>query len=399
MIPTPNRRRRVRPFERTLGPPPPDAVFESGLYLTLDQVEITEAGGAPVVLNGNLALSWVKSTFEGTLDANSELENASARVGLHGAVTLELAMNAGADVAGSLRLAVIPLPPFTVGEITVSPFIQVRLHLIAGADADARLGLVAPFRFGSGFAFDGATPRAGMTWPPRHAPEVGLPDAAVILTAGVELEVTLVLLMAIGAGLPVPIGGPALGASFGTLVSVDPVAGVDLNGAVKIAGGWVLPGLDGLPDIPEGLPLIHPVTQFNIPSAGGPITPGSLSTRWSRLFDVTVNDGAAAALPASDGLVVVEDQGSPWLATLDGAGVPLSQSTSGPTDLWAPVGMARAVDGDIMVAGQDGGVRVDRFPPPVNRARHGSIQCPTQIRRSASRSCPGPPGGRSWPAR
>ena len=172
--------RRVQPFERSLDPPAPEAVFQDGIYLPLDELGLGEAeasgGGAAVVLNGNLSLSWVDSTFEATLDACAEeLEEAAAHVGLRGAVTLELAMDADADVAGSLRLAAVPLPPFTIGEITVSPFIIVRLRLATATDADFRFSLVAPFEFGSAFAFDGTTSSEDLPSSPRHAPEVGLP--------------------------------------------------------------------------------------------------------------------------------------------------------------------------------------------------------------------------------
>ncbi len=368
MSTTSSRRRRVHPFERSLEPPAPEAVFQDGIYLPFDRFALTEADGAAVVLNGNLSLSWVDSTFEATLDdCAEELEEAAAHVGLRGAVTLELAMDADADVAGSLRLAVVPLPPFTIGAITVSPFITVRLLLTAATDADVRFGLVAPFEFGSGFAFDGTTSSEELTSSPRHAPEVGLPDTAATLTASAELEITLALMLTVGAGLP--IGGPALGASFGTLLSVDPVAGVDVDGVVSIAGGWVFPGLDGLPDIPADLPILHPAAQFDVLSVAGPITPGGASTRWSRLFDIPFNESAAAILPAGDGLVVIGGGVSAaiaWLATLDPDGVPISQHTSGPSDLWRPVGMVHA-NGDFLVAGQDNAIRLDRFSPTGER--------------------------------
>jgi hypothetical protein len=345
-------------------------VFERGFYVPFDQVELAEVGGAAVTLNGNVALSFANSTFAATLneptepDDDPELDEASAQVGLRGAVTLELSLEAGAEITGSLNLAVVPLPAFTVaGEITVSPFVRIRLHLTAAADAAARISLVAPFRFGSGFAFDGVTPRGGMARPPRHAPEVGLPDTAVVLTAKVELEATLVLQLTV-SGLP--IGGPALGTSVGVLLDLDPVAGIDLDGALEIVGGWVPPAVVGeLPDIPEQLPVLYPVTRVDI-VAGGPLAPGLAPTRWSRLFDIVNDDNAAALLPAGDGLVVVESNriaGIPWLAELDAAGVSVWQSTSGPNDSWTPLALAYALDGDILVAGTGGGVRVDRFSP------------------------------------
>ena len=157
MIRAADRRRRARPVERALQPPVPGAAFQDGLYIPLDQIEITESGGAAAVLNGNLAVSWVGSTFDGSLDDDEQLESARAGVALRGAATLDLAVDAGADTAGLLRLAMIPLPPISAGpSIEVSPFVEVRLHLAASADADARISVVAPFRLGSGFAFDGS---------------------------------------------------------------------------------------------------------------------------------------------------------------------------------------------------------------------------------------------------
>jgi hypothetical protein len=146
------------------------------------------------------------------------------------------------------RLALIPLPALAAGpSIEVSPFVEVRLHLAASADADARVSMVAPFRLGSGFAFDGSL-RAGMSSSPRHEPEVGLPDTTVALVGSVELEIVLALLITIQ---DIPVGGPVIGTSLGTIIGVDPIAGVAVNGEVEIVGGWAFPGLDGFPDIPR----------------------------------------------------------------------------------------------------------------------------------------------------
>jgi hypothetical protein len=299
----------------------------------------------------------VGSTFDGSLDDDEQLESARAGVALRGAATLDLAVDAGADTAGLLRLAMIPLPPISAGpSIEVSPFVEVRLHLAASADADARISVVAPFRLGSGFAFDGSL-RAGMSSPPRHEPQIGLPDSPVALAGGVDLEIILALLIAIEG---VPVGGPVIGTSLGTIIEVDPSA-VAVNGEVEIVGGWAFLGVDGLPDIPEDLVQLHPLVRFEIPSPGGPFA-GAAPTRWSRLFNIDSDDGAAAILPAGAGTTVIEDRGHPWLATLDGAGVPISQSTA--ADPMSPKGMVHAVDGDLLVAGLSGtAIRVDRFSP------------------------------------
>jgi hypothetical protein len=249
----------------------------------------------------------------------------------------------------------IPLPPISAGpSIEISPFVEVRLHLAASADADARVSVVAPFRLGSGFAFDGSL-RAGMSSPPRHEPEIGLPDSPVALAGSVDLEIILALLIAIEG---VPVGGPVIGTSLGTIIEVDPSA-VAVNGELEIVGGWAFLGVDGLPDIPEDLVQLHPLVRFEIPSPGGPFA-GAAPTRWSRLFNIDSDDGAAAILPGGAGTTVIEDRGHPWLATLDGAGVPISQSTA--ADPMSPKGMVHAVDGDLLVAGLSGtAIRVDRF--------------------------------------
>jgi hypothetical protein len=231
--------------------PVPDAGFESGLYVPLNDVVLGDTGGAQVLVNGNLAVSWVDSTFEGELDANGELERANAGISLSGAATLELALAAGTDVAGSCRLALIALPSFTVGGITASPFVQVKVKLEATADADGCISVVAPFGIGSGFSHDGA-PHAGLSTPPRYTPEVGLPDAAINLSGTVELEVVLAVLLAIEA---IPIGGPVLGTSLGVTLELDSASGWDADGFIKIVGDWTFPdpATPTLPNIPEDL--------------------------------------------------------------------------------------------------------------------------------------------------
>jgi len=121
------------------------------------------------------------------------VDRVNAGISLSGAATLELAVAAGAGVSGAVRLALIPLPTFTVGgSITVSPFVQITAHVGVTADADGRVSVVAPFGLASGFSSDGST-GAGTATPPRYLPEVGLPDAAINLSGSVELEVVLAL--------------------------------------------------------------------------------------------------------------------------------------------------------------------------------------------------------------
>jgi hypothetical protein len=120
-----------------------------------------------------------------------------------------------------------------------------------------------------------------MSSSPRHAPEIGLPDSPVALAhrARIDLEIILALLIAIEG---VPVGGPVIGTSLGTIIEVDPSA-VAVNGEVEIVGGWAFLGLDGLPDIPEDLVQLHPFVRFEIPSPGSPFA-GAAPTRWAQAW-------------------------------------------------------------------------------------------------------------------
>jgi hypothetical protein len=56
----------------------------------------------------------------------------------------------------------------------------------------------------------------------RHEPQIGLPDSPVALAGGVDLEIILALLIAIEG---VPVGGPVIGTSLGTIIEVDAGSG------------------------------------------------------------------------------------------------------------------------------------------------------------------------------
>jgi hypothetical protein len=81
---------------------------------------------------------------------------------------------------------------------------------------------------------------------------------------------------------------------------------VDVDGAVELLAGWALPDQDGLRDIPDELIRPHPVERFDLVTVGGLLVVGAAPTRWSHLFDIHSDDGAAAVLPADTGMIVVE---------------------------------------------------------------------------------------------
>ena len=338
--------------------PAPDEGFQNGFYVPFNDLVLGNIDDAQVVANGNLAVSWAGSTFDGTLEANDELDTFEAGVGLSGAVTIELGVEAAGDLSGTLQLATIPLPPFGIGpSIEVSPYAQVRLRLHGSADAGARVSMVAPFRIGTSFSGAGG---ADLSEPPRFEPEIGTPDLAdaVAFDGIVELDITMTFLTTIEG---IPIGGPVIGTTLGAALAVDPALATwwDLDGLAKVVGGWAfLDPVTLLPDVPENLPVLVQ-GRWNIDEADEPLPGVETSTRWSQVFDIERDDDTTGILADGNALVVLEAGDDSWLATLDGLGAPASQSIS--TTPFTATAMVHASDGDLLVAGASGTqVRIER---------------------------------------
>jgi hypothetical protein len=106
------------------------------------------------------------------------------------------------------------------------------------------------------------------------------------------------------------------------------------------------------------------VARFDIAHArdAGPLE--NVSTRWSRAFDSFNGDVAGAVMSDGDGLVVIEESGTPWMARLDGLGLPDWQGLES-TPLRRVDAVAHATDGGFFTGGGlgGGGVRVERFDP------------------------------------
>jgi hypothetical protein len=368
--------------------PPPAGDFQSGVYLPFNDVLLFDQNGVQVVANGNLALSWVDATFQGTVDEDDQLEDFDAGIGLRGAATVELAVAGGGEIAGSLELATIPLPPFTVGEaIQVSPYLQVKVLAEGSADAGARVSLVAPFRLGTAFAGAGVPePEGTISSEPEFEPEVGLPDLASLVDfdGKVTLEVTVSFLIAIEG---IPIGGPVIGTDLSAVLAIDGGNGIwDLNGLGEIVGGWTfLDPATLLPDIPDDLPVLRTLPEWDIDD--GTIPAIERSTRWSRVFDISNDDEAAAALPDGEGLIVFERGGYNWFASLDGLGVAGTQSTSVRSMITKAI--VRAHNGDILVTGASGtAIRIDRYTPSGDEIWTRTLSVPGASRTTAETMIP-----------
>ena len=324
-----------------------DEGFWMGIYHPLNNVILAERDGIQLVANGNLAVSIGEAEFEGTVDADSQLDDFRARVGLQGAMTMEVAVEGSGALDSEHDLSTIPLPPINfAGDVTVTPYVQVRLLLQGTAEAAARVSVVAPFRVGAAFTGEGRR-RADLSSDPQFDAEVGMPDVSGNFDGTVRLEVTTTFLVAIQG---IAVGGPVVGTRFGPRVQIDLADSTwSIDGLGTIFGGWAfLDPTTGLPDVPKEL-ATRDFPTWHI--AGGTLPELLPSTRWSRVFDVQNDDNAAVALLAGGDVVVVESGDEPWLASLDldQTGVPRWQSTA--TAGWIPKAMARAQDGDLLVAG------------------------------------------------
>ena len=336
--------------------------FDQGFYLPVDDLVLVDTGGLQVVANGNVALSFAGSQFDGSLDQNDQLDDFEADIGLNGAVTLEISVEGAGDLASELDLFTLALPGFPIGPVDVTPFAKGRLLLTGTADADARMSMVAPFRASGSFS-DDASPPVQSTSTPRFEPELGQPELTGDFEGTVQLEVTMVFLCSIGG---FPVGGPVLGPRVGVTLEADTM-NWNIDGEVQLVGGWAFPDAAGLPVLPAQLDELVSVPPWSI--ASGSIAGLGPSTRWSQVYDVLNDDDAGAAALFGDRVVVVETEDQPWLAALDD-GVPAWQK-EGSTG-WNPKSVVRAQNGDVLVAGVSSGnddIRVERYDAVTGSAR------------------------------
>ena len=253
---------------------------------------------------------------------------------------------------------------FQAGPVDVTTYLGVNVRLSGEAEAGAQLSMVAPFDVSAALSKRGGRHRADSAERPRFQPEIGLPDAANALAfrVSVELELTVTFMMSIDG---VPIGGPVLQASLGAVLDVDPgdAPWWTINGLAGLGYGWSMPDVDdGKPLPPDRIYELFTQRPWLIADADGDPPPlADASTRWSRSFDIHEDDEAGAVIADGDGLVVLERDGTPWMATLSGLGNPTWQEQS--TPLMTVEGAARTAAGDLVTAGASGlgGVRVERF--------------------------------------
>ncbi len=157
-----------------------------------------------------------------------------------------------------------------------------------------------------------------------------------------------------------PVGGPFIGTRFGAELEIDTTTSTwDLDATGLLTGGWATPDVTGAPELPDTPPLQRDLGTWDIDSGAIP----DFSTSWSQVYDIDNDDQATAAIRSGDGLIVAESMHRPWLAKLDGDGVPEWQGKR--VELMTPRAMAFSSTGDLLVAGYRSGttVIVERYTP------------------------------------
>jgi len=191
------------------------------------------ATDASVVANGNVALTWAGSTFEGAVDVHDELESFQSDIGLRGSVTLELAAETAGDLGGPWSW-----PPWA------SP------------------------RSRSAQRFPRPMPQPACARP-RHRRSFrrsGCRTNALSFDATVEVELTTTFLVSISG---IPYGGPVLAASLGIELDVDlqDQPWWTLDGLAGLKYGWSMPDLLGAPNRRGGCRQLVPNSRWNIAQA------------------------------------------------------------------------------------------------------------------------------------
>ena len=338
--------------------------FREGVYVPIDDQLLGQPGGASIVANGNLSLTWAGSELRPEFNDEGDLDSFESDLGLRGAITLDATATSAGAFDDVLQVVTIPVGEFQAGPVDVTTYLGVNVRLSGEAEAGAQLSMVAPFDVSAALSKRGGRHRADSAERPRFQPEIGLPDAANALAfrVSVELELTVTFMMSIDG---VPIGGPVLQASLGAVLDVDPgdAPWWTINGLAGLGYGWSMPDVDdGKPLPPDRIYELFTQQPWLIADADGDPPPlADASTRWSRSFDIHEDDEAGAVIADGDGLVVLERDGTPWMATLSGLGNPTWQEQS--TPLMTVEGAARTAAGDLVTAGASGlgGVRVERF--------------------------------------
>ena len=330
--------------------PVPTGGFASGVYIPLNGWPVAGNGSGGLLLNGNLSLTWADTSMNPAVDEQGQLTELETDLGLRGAITLDLRAETSGDIEETFELLTVPVGSFPAGPAQITTYLGLNLRISGEAESGAQVGIVAPFNITAALRGTGGRPTTSLPTAPAFDPEIGLPDLAGALSASltVELEATLTFQISVPQ-LPLPIGGPVFATSVGTTIDVKP-GGTPwwrLKASAGVKYGWSFPDVTGMPEPPSRMRNLIPRQQWQVDRARdtGPLA--GASTRWSTAYDVLDNGDIGGLLADGDSLTVIQEGRSPdafpWLATLDGTGVPQSQTKT--TELTSFVGLARASDG------------------------------------------------------
>ena len=178
------------------------ADFDSGVYVPINDEVLFEVNGARAVANGNVMFSFDHAEFDGEVDAEA-VSSFGASLELHGALALEVRAEASGHFLGSVPIGLVPLPSFAFGDVVVSPFASGSASFSGRAEASGTVSVLAPFQAGAEFGVPDQP--VVLLEIPRFVPEFGTPEVAAGIDINVDVEASVVFMVAING---VSIGGP-----------------------------------------------------------------------------------------------------------------------------------------------------------------------------------------------
>jgi hypothetical protein len=344
-------------------PNPEPMSLAPSFYVPIEERTLVSTNAARAVANGNVVAQFDMATFEPSFDENGEVERVRSQLGLHGAVTVEVRVEAEGDLSGDIELlAPTPLGVIVLSETSsVTPYAYVKMHYEVNAAASGVASVILPFNAGLRMQRRSGDPDVQFDEQARPQPQIGAPDAAASIDLELTFDVGVVFLMVVNG---IPLGGPSIAqpTTLGLHLTAlpQPAWSADITGELR--AGW---------SFAPGEPLFSAsAIEATHPLPGGTFGEGLRQLRWSRVYDLQESEtsGGLAPLPDGGAMLLGTSHGWPWLARVDAGGQIVWQKSAVTenNETFAGNALNFMSDGELLASGwtswsQQQGMRVERY--------------------------------------